>query len=326
MKPLVDRFGRIHDYLRFSITPSCNLRCGYCRPERPLPESSRPLLSDVEIVRLARLMVNRLGIRKIRLTGGEPLVRKGIARIMEALAELPAELALTTNGILLKNHFSLLKAVGLHALNISLDSLNAETYRRLTGRSALRTVRDNIEEAITAGFSVKVNTVLIRDVNEAEWPSFVEWTRKAPLQVRFIEFMPFPGNGWRRHRVVPVAEILERVRRRYPVERLTDAPASTSQTYRVPGSAGSFALIGTVTQPFCASCNRLRLLADGRLKDCLFAERETDLLGPLRRDEDLEPRIRRALSDKFPERGGMPSFDYTTLPALQTRTMTATGG
>jgi len=284
------------------------------------------LLNDDEIVCLARLLVNKLGIRKIRLTGGEPLVRKGIARIMESLAELPAELALTTNGVLLKNHFFLLKAVGLHALNISLDSLDAGTYRQLTGRSALRTVRDNIEEAIDAGFSVKVNTVLIRDVNDSEWPSFVEWTRKAPLQIRFIEFMPFPGNGWRRDRVVPVAEILNEVRQRYPVEKLTDGPASTSEAYRVPGFAGSFAFIGTVTQPFCASCNRLRLLADGRLKDCLFAECETDLLGPLRRGEDIEPLIRRTLYDKLPERGGLPSFDVPALPAMQTRTMTATGG
>jgi GTP 3',8-cyclase len=328
-RPLLeDRHGRFHDYLRISLTDACNLRCQYCMPEEEmhfLPRSRHMTLEEIDAI--AGLFVAH-GVRKIRLTGGEPLVRRDAGAILRRLSRYPVELAMTTNGVLLDKFLPDIRASGLRSLNISLDSLDPEVNQRITRRPHLPLVREIIERLAREGFRVKVNMVVMQGVNEFEVPDFVAWGRELPLHIRFIEYMPFDGNGWSAAQVVTHRQILEMVGDRFPVEKLQDGPNDTAKAYRVPGFAGTFAVIGTMSEPFCGTCNRLRLTADGKLKNCLFGQMETDLLGPLRRGEDLEHLIRDTILAKHARLGGQMDGDYhSTRPEeLKNRPMIAIGG
>jgi cyclic pyranopterin phosphate synthase len=324
--PLVDGFGRVHDYLRISLTERCNLRCRYCMPVDgvPLLPASRYMQVE-EIHRLARLFVD-LGIRKIRLTGGEPLVRKDFAAILEGLSPLDVDLGLTTNGVLLPKYLDALKASGLRSINVSLDSLQRERFLALTHRDDYVAVRAAIEEAVDAGFSVKVNAVLLRNRNEDEIQDFVQWSADQPVHVRFIEFMPFDGNRWRWEEIVPFKEVMQTVEAAFPIEKLEDGPNDTARAYRVVGGKGTFGVIASMTQPFCSTCNRLRLTADGKIRNCLFSDTEMDLLGALRAGQPVEPLIRESLAAKKAKHGGMTGLDHLSAEAIPHRSMIRIGG
>lgn len=310
--PLVDAFGRVHDYLRFSLTERCNLRCVYCMPAEGVALKPRAeLLTYEEIVRLAALFVSA-GVRKIRLTGGEPLVRKDVEELVEALGALPGleRLALTTNGLLLEPLLPRLRAGMLTEINVSLDTLRADRFRDMTRRPGLDTVLSAIRASIAAGYvPLKVNAVVMRGVNDDEILDFVRWSTREPVSVRFIEYMPFEGNGWNRDAMVPQAELLDRVRAAFPdLEKLYDAPHSTSHEWRVPGAPGTVGFISSMTDAFCSGCNRLRVTADGRLMTCLFASAGVSLRDALREGSDdaaVLDRIREGLARKKASHDGM---------------------
>ncbi len=310
---LTDRFGRRHTYLRVSLTERCNLRCRYCMPAEGVPLTPRDgLLTTAEIVRLARIFV-AAGVDKIRLTGGEPLVRKDAEDVADALGTLPGlrALALTTNGLLLERKLDRLHRAGLTHLNLSLDTLRADRFQSLTLRPGLDRVLAALDLALDYGYAdgtLKVNCVVMRGVNDDEVEDFVALTETLPIEVRFIEFMPFGGNAWANDRLVPYRELLDRVGERFALERVADGPTETAKTYRVAGHAGRIGFITSMTTPFCDGCNRLRLTADGALKVCLFGRAEVSLRDPMRAgasDDDLRATIRAAVLRKAAAHDGM---------------------
>ncbi|HEY6955373.1 MAG TPA: GTP 3',8-cyclase MoaA, partial [Flavisolibacter sp.] len=267
---LVDRFHRAHNYLRISVTDTCNLRCTYCMPaeDHDFLPPARVMQID-EVIMLAKKFVS-LGVDKIRLTGGEPLVRKDIAEIIQALSQLPVTLTLTTNAVRLHRFFPIIKNAGIRSLNVSLDTLNKEKFQVMTRRDRYDRVWSNIHAAIDEGIHVKVNVVLIKGVNDGEINKFIKWTSGTPVHVRFIEFMPFSGNQWDSGKVVTFGEIIDIIEREYSVIKLKDELNDTTRKFMVPGHAGTFAIISTMSNPFCDGCNRIRLTADGKIKNCLF--------------------------------------------------------
>ncbi|XP_020692036.1 GTP 3',8-cyclase, mitochondrial isoform X2 [Dendrobium catenatum] len=309
---LVDSFGRFHNYLRISLTERCNLRCQYCMPVEGVeltPNSH--LLSSDEIIRLANLFVNS-GVDKIRLTGGEPTIRKDIEEICLQLSRLKGlkTLAMTTNGIVLAKKIPKLKECGLGVINISLDTLVPAKFELLTRRKGHERVMESITAAVEYGFNpVKVNCVVMRGINDDEICDFVELTREKPINVRFIEFMPFDGNVWNIKKLVPYAEILDKVKQRFEgVKRLTDHPSDTAKNFMIDGHHGTISFITSMTDHFCAGCNRLRLLADGNLKVCLFGPSEVSLRDPLRAGVDdlgLKEIIGAAVKKKKAAHAGM---------------------
>ena len=328
--PLTDRHDRTHRSLRISIVDKCDLRCTYCMPEDQHFLKPEELMTREEIVTIARLFVERYGITKIRLTGGEPLVRPDAVDIVRDLVRLPVKLGLTTNALTLHKHLDGLIDVGLRSLNVSLDTFDAERFRKITRRDGYDVVWANIQEAHRRGLRVKLNMVVMRGVNDDELLRFVELTRDHDIHVRFIEFMPFAGNHWGRERVYTYAEMLGHIGSVHSFEKLTDDPHSTAKAYRVPGWAGTFAVISTVTEPFCGTCDRLRLTAEGRMRNCLFAREETDLLSALRRGENIAPLIEANVLAKHAMLGGLPAFkpekQEEVLHDLSARPMVAIGG
>ncbi|KAE8600253.1 hypothetical protein XENTR_v10013153 [Xenopus tropicalis] len=283
---LTDSFGRQHNYLRISLTEKCNLRCQYCMPEEGVqltPKSE--LLTTQEIVALARLFVQE-GVNKIRLTGGEPLIRPDVVDIVAQLRKLEGlkTIALTTNGINLARQLPKLKDAGLDVLNISLDTLVPAKFEFIVRRKGFHKVMEGIHRAIDLGYSpVKVNCVVMRGLNEDELLDFVALTEKQPLEVRFIEYMPFDGNKWNFKKMVSYQEMLDTIRQRWPeLERLPTEASSTSKNYKVPHFEGQIGFITSMSEHFCGSCNRLRLTADGNLKVCLFGNAEVSLRDWLR--------------------------------------------
>ena len=285
------------------------MQCSYCMPDIPCYLPSTQILSDQEIIKIAEVFVNDLGVRKIRLTGGEPLVRKNAGQIIELLSKLPVELSITTNGVLLDRFFSTFKIVGLKSLNISLDSLMPENFKEITKRDHFYQVFENINQALERGFDVKINSVIKRGMNDHEILDFVEWTRNSPVHVRFIEFMPFDGNRWLSDSVVSFKEILNKIEGAFPIEKQLDKPHSTAKSYQIPGFLGSFGIISTVTEPFCNDCNRIRLSADGKLRNCLFSTAEIDVLSAFREGQDIRPIIQNCILHKQAKRGGLEAFD-----------------
>ncbi|MFN8352580.1 MAG: GTP 3',8-cyclase MoaA [Flavobacteriales bacterium] len=328
--PLTDRHDRTHRSLRISIVDKCDLRCTYCMPEDQHFLKREELMTREEIVTIAGLFVERYGITKIRLTGGEPLVRPEAVDIVRDLVRLPVKLGLTTNALTLHKHLDGLIDVGLRSLNVSLDTFDAERFRKITRRDGYDVVWANIQEAHRRGLRVKLNMVVMRGVNDDELLRFVELTRDHDIHVRFIEFMPFAGNHWGRERVYTYAEMLGHIGSVHSFEKLTDDPHSTAKAYRVPGWAGTFAVISTVTEPFCGTCDRLRLTAEGRMRNCLFAREETDLLSALRRGENIAPLIEANVLAKHAMLGGLPAFkpekQEEVLHDLSARPMVAIGG
>lgn len=330
-KILTDTFGRAHTYLRISLIERCNLRCTYCMPEQGVALSPRShLMTYEEIFTLAQLFV-KYGVTKIRLTGGEPLIRKDLPIILEKLSSLPVSLGMTTNGVTVDRHMASLKQFGVNSLNVSLDSLNRERFKKITLRDEFEVVYRNIQLLVKEGFRVKVNMVVMKGVNDHEVVDFIQLTKDLPIAVRFIEFMPFDGNKWNIEKTVSYAEIMDMARRVFSEEqliRLQDAPNDTSKNYQIKGYQGSWAVISTITNPFCDSCNRLRLTADGKLKNCLFSQSEADLLTALRAGKTIEPIIEKAVLAKLKVRGGMDTQEKLLEPKLhaQNRSMITIGG
>lgn len=325
---LKDTHQRIHTYLRISLTDNCNLRCFYCMPEEEyafMPQQR--LMQADEILQLAKIFVAQ-GVNKIRLTGGEPLVRKDAAAIIRSLGELGVELTITTNGTRVHHFIEDLVAAGVRSVNISLDTLQEETFTILTRRNQFRVVKDNIRLLLDRGFTVKVNVVVVKGLNDREILDFIAWTQDEPVHIRFIEFMPFDGNKWQSDKLVTWKEILEIAQTRYTIQPLENAAHDTCKKYRVDGHTGTFAVISTMSAPFCSSCNRIRLTADGKIKNCLFSEEETDLLQALRTGEEVLPLIEKSILSKHKELGGQFSKDFTTIDTshLHNRSMIAIGG
>lgn len=326
-----DGFGRVHNYLRISLTERCNLRCFYCMPEDGVQLSEKStVLSHEEIIHLAKEFV-KLGVNKIRLTGGEPLVKKNVEKIISELAALPVQLNMTTNGILLDRYLPLLKECNVNNLNISLDTLDREQFNYMTRRDYYDRVMANIYQSISQGFQVKINAVLMKGVNDSELFDFVEFTKTNDVSFRFIEFMPFDGNKWDTSKVVTLEDIFLELNKHYAPEqiiKLEDKKHDTTKNYRIKGYKGSFGIISTVSNPFCDSCNRIRLTANGKIKNCLFSSTETDLLAPLRAGADLTPIILGSVKHKAKSRGGMISDEDFHNKEINTknRAMISIGG
>ena len=323
-----DSFNRIHNYLRISLTDNCNLRCFYCMPEEDytFTPASR-LMQAGEIEELAKIFV-REGVCKIRLTGGEPLVRKDAGDIIRSLSKLPVQLTLTTNGTRLHEYMDVLQDAGITSLNVSLDTLVPEKYQQLTRRDQFHSVWDNIGLLLQKNFHVKVNMVVMKEFNDNEINDFVAWSKDVPVHIRFIEFMPFSGNRWTSNKVVTLDQILHTVATDYDFLPLANEKNETAKKFIVPGHAGTFAVISTMTSHFCSDCNRMRLTADGKLKNCLFSKGETDLLSALRSGEDVRPLIHQSISNKARELGGQLPADFSKLQAgdIQNRSMITIGG
>ena len=325
---ITDNFNRVHDYLRISLTDNCNLRCFYCMPEEFYEFTpSGKLMQKDEIVTLSKVFVG-LGVNKIRLTGGEPLVRKDASEIILALSALPVKLTLTTNGSRLHEFVNTLEEAGIRSLNISLDTLQPEKFQMITRRNQFERIYENIQLLLRKDFHVKVNMVVMKGINENEINDFVDWTKHQPVHVRFIEFMPFAGNKWTSNKVFTMRQMLDVIEGKFAVTRLQDQKHDTAKGYKVPGHQGTFAIISTMSANFCGDCNRMRLTADGKMKNCLFSKKETDLLSALRSGEDVIPLIHQSIKAKSKELGGQFTADFADLHAedIHNRSMISIGG
>jgi GTP 3',8-cyclase len=308
--PLVDRYGRVHNDLRISVTDRCNLRCVYCMPEEGLSFLGRDaLLSFEEITRVAQV-ARSLGIDSLRITGGEPLVRKGLPSLIANLSDLGfSDLAMTTNGTELAAHAEELASAGLRRVNVSCDSLRPERFAAIRRRGDLAVVLHSMDAAEAAGLTpLKVNVVLLRGQNDDEILDFASFARTTCRIVRFIEFMPLDAQGgWQRDRLVPGREVFDLVSAQWPLEPLVDpgnpAPA---ERFRFSDGRGEIGLISSVTEPFCGTCNRLRLTADGALRNCLFTNDERPVRDLMRHggtDTELALLFRAAVWNKYPGHG-----------------------
>ena len=328
---LPDSFGRIATDLRVSLTDRCNLRCAYCMPPEGLdwlPTTDQ--LTDDEVVRLVRIGVERLGIREVRFTGGEPLLRRGLVGIVARTAALRPrpEISLTTNAIGLERTAGPLRAAGLDRVNVSLDTLRPETFRKLARRDRLPDVLDGLAAAVQAGLRpVKVNAVLMRDLNDDEAVPLLRYCLDRGYELRFIEQMPLDAqHGWKRAEMVTAEEILAALGREFTLT--PDDPrqrgSAPAEAFLVDGGPARVGVIASVTRPFCGTCDRVRLTADGQVRNCLFARSESDLRGPLRAgadDAELAAAWRRAVAVKLPGHGiNDPSFLQPDRP------MSAIGG
>ncbi|AOM79843.1 GTP 3',8-cyclase MoaA [Pedobacter steynii] len=325
---IADSFGRVHDYLRISLTDNCNFRCFYCMPEEEYDFSpaSRLMQTD-EIVQLARIFVEQ-GVKKIRLTGGEPLVRKDAAEIIAALGKLPVELVITTNGTRITEMLPTFLEAGIKTVNISLDTLQPEKFLLITRRDLFHQVRSNIELLLQHKITVKINMVVMKGLNDDEIKDFIDWTKHNPIQIRFIEFMPFSGNKWTSNKMCSLDEILATIANDFTFLPVKAEPHDTAKSFMIPGHEGSFAVISTMTAPFCSTCNRMRLTADGKLKNCLFSDGETDLLSALRNKEAVLPLIHASIWSKKKELGGQlgAHFEQLDADAIKNRSMITIGG
>jgi cyclic pyranopterin phosphate synthase len=285
------------------------------------------LMSAKEIVSIAKIFTD-LGVTKIRLTGGEPLIRKDLTEIITGLSELPIQLTLTTNGLLLDRYINILKDHKINSINISLDSLKAEKFKQITRRDEFNRVWTNINSLIAQNFEVKLNVVAVKNQIEDEIFDFAFLTNQMPIEVRFIEFMPFDGNFWDPAKVLTAREIKEIVEQKYKLEKVTDSPNDTAKHYKIPGSLGKIAFITTMSDHFCTSCNRLRLTADGKIKNCLFDKNEIDLLTSYRSGEDIKTLIFKSVKQKEAALGGQftPKYTETNPEQIVNRSMIKIGG
>lgn len=285
-------------------------------------------MTSNEVFQIAQSFVD-LGVTKIRLTGGEPLVRKEFPEILKNLAQLPVELSLTTNGILLDKYLDNIIQAGITSINISLDTLKKERFSTLTRRNEFKQVINNIDLAISSGLNVKINVVLIKGTNDDEILDFIEMTRESNVAVRFIEFMPFDGNNWSFDQKVSEKEILTTVETYFPsskIQKLSDGGNFISRNYKISDYKGSFGIISTVTNPFCDSCNRIRLTADGKVKNCLFSNAETDILSTYRNGEDFQNQIAQIIDKKSKVRAGINLMDDDHVKDHKNRSMISIGG
>jgi cyclic pyranopterin phosphate synthase len=304
--PLIDRYGRVHSDLRISVTDRCNLRCVYCMSEEGMTFLPRAeLLTFEEMARIARV-AHDLGVTSIRLTGGEPLVRKGLPELVSQLSAIGFDdLSLTTNGMQLAAVAQTLVKAGLTRVNISCDSLRAERFASIRRRGHLSTVLEAMSVAESVGLTpLKINVVLLRDTNDDEILGFAAFARETGRIVRFIEFMPLDAQGeWDRDRLVPGHEIYERINAAWPLEAVGEGGPAPAERFRFLDGRGEIGLISSVTQPFCGTCNRLRLTADGAIRNCLFSDDEDTVRDVVRgggSDADIARLFRQAVWAKFP--------------------------
>ena len=309
---LVDSFGRNHNYLRISLTERCNLRCIYCMPMNGIKLSPKEnIMNKDEIFTLANIFVQN-GVNKIRLTGGEPLVRKDFPEILEKLSKIPSSLSLTSNAVLIDRYINLFQKYNLTSINVSLDTLNSEKFKEITLRNDFSRVMNNIELLIKNNFKLKINVVLMKGVNDEEIINFIKFTKNRNISLRFIEFMPFSGNKWKKNKIVSMQSILNKTRNYYGKNNLLELRRinhQTSKNYKIKGYVGSFGIISTVTNPFCDQCNRIRITADGKIKNCLFSNNEIDLLTPLRNGKGINNLIKKLLLSKKLIRSGMEASE-----------------
>ncbi len=306
--PLKDKFGRVHDSLRISVTDRCNIRCFYCMPEEGVKFTDRAeILSFEEIERFVRVAAP-LGVTKLRLTGGEPLVRKDLAVLVERLVAIPGilDIALTTNAVLLDKYAQDLYDAGLRRLNIHLDTLDRERFKFITRRDDLPRVMAGIDEAVRVGFTrIKFNVVAVKGLIEPDIVPMARFCRERGFEPRYIEFMPLDSQSlWGRKKVLSADEMIAMITEEIgPLEAVPDAdPRAPATEYRYADGGGRIGFIASVTKPFCLNCNRLRLTSDGKLRYCLFAIDETDVRGLLRRnagDEEIAAVIRQNVSEKW---------------------------
>jgi GTP 3',8-cyclase len=327
MEPLIDGHGRRISDLRLSVTDRCNFRCQYCMPAEGLPWLERDaVLSFEEIQRVVALLA-QMGIRSVRLTGGEPLVRRDFPRLAAMLSPLVEDLSVTTNGYLLERDAAALVDAGINRFNVSVDSLQRDRFFAMTRRDALPQVLRGLEAlaAHPEAHPIKLNAVALRGFTEQEVIPFARFAREHPYEVRFIEFMPLDGDrSWTRDQVLPGDEVRAAIHAVFPLEAEPREPSATARTYRFADGAGRIGFINPVSDPFCGDCDRIRLTADGKLRTCLFSLNETDLRGPLRAgasDTQLEQVVRDAVWRKeLKHHVNEPGFIQ---PA---RTMSAIGG
>ncbi len=284
MKPLLDKFNRIHNYLRFSITDKCNLNCLYCNPafEKIKQLKNSELLTVTESFRLIKIFVNFFDFKKIRFTGGEPLARKDILELISLLQPLHfsqgLEIGLTTNGTLLKDKLSFLKNNGVTKLNISLDSLNQDKFKKITGKNKLIEVLSAIELAGKTGYeSVKINCVVLKGINDNEVLDFIEYIKETKNTVRFIEYMPFSGNGWSENKFISYQDIKEVIESKFVLKQIIKNSGEVANNYQLDGYEGKVGFISAISDHFCDSCNRLRITSEGNLKLCLFSPKNNEI-------------------------------------------------
>jgi GTP 3',8-cyclase len=328
---LVDRYGRMATDLRVSLTDRCNLRCTYCMPAEGLDWLPKPeMLTDDEVVRLVRIAVERLGVRQVRFTGGEPLLRRGLVDIVARCSQITPrpELSLTTNGVGLARLAPALAAAGLNRVNGSLDTLDPQRFEAISRRRRLSDVFEGLAAVAAAGLQpVKVNAVLMRGINDDEAPRLLRWALDRGYQIRFIEQMPLDAqHAWDREQMVTAEEILSSLRAEYQLTPVgaDERGSAPAETWLVDGGPARVGVIGSVTRPFCGACDRTRLTADGQVRTCLFSRDESDLRSPLRggaTDSELAKRWRIAMAGK------LPGHDIDDPGFLQpARPMSAIGG
>ena len=308
MTPLVDTFGRIHDNLRISVTDRCNIRCFYCMPEEGVKFFDRhDVLSFEEIERFVRASVP-LGITKLRLTGGEPLLRRDLPELIRKLVAIPGirDIALTTNAVLLEQYAVPLREAGLRRLNIHLDTLDREKFKQITRRDDLPKVMAGIDAAVNAGFEkIKINVVAVKGLIEPDIVPMARYCRERGFEPRFIEFMPLDSQAiWERRQVLTADEMIAQISSEVgALEAVPDAdPRAPATEYRYKDGSGTVGFIASISKPFCLNCNRIRLTSDGKLRYCLFAIEEMDVKGLLRNgasDEDIQAAIRKNVADKW---------------------------
>lgn len=324
--PLQDRFGRKHTYLRVSLTDRCNFRCVYCMPEHGAPWQPRDqILTYEEICALVRFFAAR-GVSKVRLTGGEPTIRKGYVDLVGHLSKIDGldELGLTTNGSRLALDAAALRASGLTTVNVSLDSLHPDRFHHITQRHGLDRVLAGIDAALNAGLTTKVNVVVMPGMNDDEVLDFVALAIDRPLTIRFIEFMPFLENQWEASRVISSAELRDKIATAFELQPMPGVPEDVAREFSVPGFVGKVAFVSSVTESFCDGCNRLRLTADGQLKSCLFLPPTVSLRDLMRSgatEGELERAVNECLDGKW--KAHPPMRSWTQLDNL---TMVQIGG
>ena len=304
---LLDGFGRVHTNLRISVTDVCNFRCIYCMPEDMVFMPDSAVMTYDEILHFTRILVG-LGVNKVRITGGEPLVRPGVPQLIEQLGQIDAlkDISLTTNGIGLIAQAQALYDAGLRRINVSLDTLNEERFEQMTRRKVLSRVLKGLKAAHECGFNpIKVNAVAMRGFTDDEIVDLATFARESSYQLRFIEFMPLDADDiWGRNMFIPSKEIIDKISNVYPLERIKlndDSKSDTAQRFRFADNGTEVGVIPSVSEPFCESCNRIRLTADGKFRTCLFSLTEIDLLTPLREgaeDEVIEELIIDAVAKK----------------------------
>ena len=327
---LSDRFGRVATDLRVSLTDRCNLRCNYCMPAEGLDWlPTDEVLTDDEVVRLIRIAVEQLGVAEVRFTGGEPLIRRGLVEIVRRTAALRPrpKIALTTNGLGLQRTAGALAAVGLDRVNVSLDTIRPSTFVEITGRDRFHDVVDGAAAAARAGLTpVKINAVLLRGVNDDQAPELLRWCLQQGYELRFIEQMPLDAqHGWRRDTMITAEEIFDSLKAHFTLDPAGEIRGSApAERFVVDGGPETVGVIASVTRPFCGDCDRVRITADGQVRNCLFAREESDLRTALRAgadDNDIADRWRKAMWVKRPGHG---IDDVTFLQPV--RPMSAIGG